>query len=437
MATYNAAVDNVYNYFLTTYAPKGSVSKYDTHKKSELRGVYNSMLQLNKDAPLYLFDKSAESRSYAVDLKENARSLRNTIASIGGLSESEMLNKKSAYSTDEGMVEASYIGEAENADSAASFSIEVTALASNQVNLGYALPSDEKVALTPGAYSFDISINDLNYEFQYNIRENDTNKDVQERLARLISKAGVGIEADVLENGKGASALRLTSEAEGLREGKDSIFSVSDDQTSKASGSVEYFGIDYTSQKASNAEFLLNGEERSASSNHFTIEKMYEINLKDVHAYEGQAAEIGLKTDMESITENINKLVSGYNDFIKTANEYREKHPASSKLLGEMERMLSFHSAGLMNMGISVERNGELSVDDGRLRASVATDEDHSGLSVMKNFAEGLLRKANQISLNPMEYVDKTVVAYKNPGHNFSAPYASSNYSGMLFNNYC
>jgi len=437
MATYNAAVDNIYNYYLTTYALKSGVSKYDTHKKSELRGVYNSMLQVNKDAPWYLLDQSDDSRSYAVDLKENARNLRNTIASIGGLSEDEILNKKSAYSTDEGQVSATYIGEAQNADEAASFSIEVTSLASNQVNLGYALPSGSPVSIEPGAYSFDVNINDLSYEFQYNIRENDTNKDVQERLARLISRSGVGIEADVLENGKGFSALRLTSETQGLRNGKDSVFTVTDDQTSKNSGSVEYFGIDYTSQKASNATFLLNGEERSASSNHFTIEKMYEITLNDVRAYEGQSARIGLKTDMESITENIGKLVSGYNDFIKTANEYRTKHPASSKLLGEMERMMSYHREGLSNLGISSKSDGELDVNESKLRSSVAEGMGEEGLSKVKNFAESLLRKANQISLNPMEYVDKTVVAYKNPGHNFSAPYASSNYSGMLFNNYC
>ena len=36
-----------------------------------------------------------------------------------------------------------------------------------------------------------------------------------------------------------------------------------------------------------------------------------------------------------------------------------------------------------------------------------------------------------------MQYVEKTIVAYKNPGHNFPAPYAASAYSGMMFNYYC
>ena len=226
---YNSAIDNVYNHYLTTYAPNSSVSKYDTHKKSELRGIYNSMLKLNKDAPLYLLNSAQDSREFAVNLKENARALRNTIASIGGQDDESIFKQKSAYSTDEGMVSAEFIGDIADEKSAPTFSIEVTSLASPQTNLGYALSSDAKVSLPMDTYSFDVNINDLNYEFQFTIRDGDTNKDVQERLARLITNADVGIEADVLENGKGSSALRLTSTSSGLKPGRETIFDVSDD----------------------------------------------------------------------------------------------------------------------------------------------------------------------------------------------------------------
>ena len=35
------ALNTVYNHYLTSYS-RGTVSKYDAHKKSELRNVYNS-----------------------------------------------------------------------------------------------------------------------------------------------------------------------------------------------------------------------------------------------------------------------------------------------------------------------------------------------------------------------------------------------------------
>ena len=224
---YSTALNSVYNHYLTTYAPK-STSKYDTHKKSELRNVYNSIVKLNKESPLYILDTSRESRAFAVGLKENARQLRNTIASLGGLDESQMFNKKAAFSSNEDIVSASFIGEVPANGNVPSFNIEVTALAANQVNLGSFLPSDEKAALPPDSYSFDITINDLSYEFQYNIHEGETNRELQDRLSRLISNADIGITADVLEDDAGGSSLRLTSTATGLKENQDLIFHISD-----------------------------------------------------------------------------------------------------------------------------------------------------------------------------------------------------------------
>lgn len=434
--SYNAALNTVYNYYLTTYAPK-STSQYDTHKKSELRNIYNSIVKLNKESPLYLMDTSRETREFAVGLKENARLLRNTIASLGGLDEKEMFNKKTAYSSNEDLVSASYIGEASAGDSVPSFNIEVTALASNQVNLGTFLPSNERVALSPDAYSFDITINDLSYEFQYNIHEGETNRELQERLSRLISNADIGITADILEDDKGNSSLRLTSTASGLKENKDYIFRVTDDKTSKKNGTVDYLGLAFMSRSPSNAEFILNGEPRSASSNHFTIDKKFELTLNRISRTDGESANIGLKTDLDSLTENINNLVSGYNSFIKAASEYLDLHPKSHKLLNEMAGMSRLYQPQLEQLGFEFKSDGQLSLNDSNFKQSVLNVEDRQQISSIRDFTNSVLRKTNQISLNPMEYVDKTIVAYKNPGHNFVAPYVTSNYSGMLFNSYC
>lgn len=433
---YNAALNTVYNHYLTTYAPKGT-SQYDTHKKSELRNIYNSIVKLNKESPLYLMDTSRSTREFAVGLKENARLLRNTIASLGGLDEAEMFNKKAAYSSNEDLVSASFIGEAPADGSIPSFNIEVTALASNQVNLGSFLPSDEKIALSPDAYSFDITINDLSYEFQYSIRDGETNRDLQERLSRLITNADIGVMADVLEDEKGNSSLRLTSASSGLKDQQDYIFHVSDDKTSKKAGTVDYLGLAFMSRLPSNAEFTLNGEPRSASSNHFTIDKNFELTLNRISQTEGESAEIGLKTDLDSLTENISNLVSGYNSFIKAASEYLDLHPKSRKLLNEMERMSRFYQPQLEQLGFEFGNDGQLSLNDASFKHSILNDEGHQQMSSIRDFTNSVLRKTNQISLNPMEYVDKTIVAYKNPGHNFVTPYVTSNYSGMLFNSYC
>lgn len=208
-----AVLNTVYNNYLAAYSPR-QLTKYDTHKKSELRSVYNSIVKLNKDAPWYLPTTNKDTQHYAVSLKENARELHNAIAQLGGLEQDSMFRKKSAYSTDTEVAEAAYIGSDALTSTSPEFDLEVKELATPQENLGHFLP-DLATTLSPATYSFDISINDMNYEFQFNINEGDTNRQIMDRLSRLINNADIGIQANVAESDS-RYALRLTSDATGV-----------------------------------------------------------------------------------------------------------------------------------------------------------------------------------------------------------------------------
>ena len=137
--TMSSVLNAVYNNYLTTYTPK-ALTRYDTHKKSELRSVYNSIVKINKDAPWYLPTTSKATQRYAVDIKENARELRNRVAQLGGLDGSVLFDKKSAYSSDESIASASYIGSQNSESDIPSLELEVHSLASSQENLGTFLP---------------------------------------------------------------------------------------------------------------------------------------------------------------------------------------------------------------------------------------------------------------------------------------------------------
>lgn len=429
-----AVLTNVYNHYLTSYAPRGT-GKYDTHKKSELRSIYNSIVKQNKEAPLFITDTSKESQQYAVGIKENARDLRNTIASLGGLNEEELLSKKKAFSSNENIATAGFVGETK--EDAPTFEIEVRNLAKPQINLGNFLPSNEVVGKPADTYSFDVHVNDMNYEFQFNVKENETNLQLQKKLANLINNSNISLEVDVVDDDEGNSALRVKSNLTGLPENKSSLFDISDEKTSKNSGMVDYLGLREITRPAENAQFLINGNEKTSLSNHFTVEKTYEINLTGVSPEEGMTATIGTKTDTESLKENIVQLVGSYNDFMKTANEYLEKQANGNKLVGEMNRIGRYYNEGLARLGLEIGEDGSISVDEKKLDEAASAEDASELLTPVKNFTNSLLRKSNQVSLNPMNYVAKTVVAYKNPGHNFVAPYATSAYSGMMFNSYC
>ncbi len=429
-----AVMNTVYNNYLTSYMPK-PLTRYDTHKKSELRNVYNSIVKLSKDEPWYLPTTSKDTQKYAIDLKENARELRNTIAQLGGLEREGLFSKKNAYSTNEEVATASYIGPKNPSGHIPELTLEVLSLASTQENLGLFLPGSSKASLAPDTYSFDININDMNYEFQFSVGESESNRDVQERLVRLINNSDIGIRASLAES-EGRSSLRLTSEATGLAFGREQIFTVSDNHTSKTSGTVEYFGLDYTSRDPSNASFLINGEKHSSPANHFSYDKLFDISLKGV-SVDDTPLRIGLKTDVESLTDNVYHLIGGYNDFVRAATSYLETQTRSRQLVKEMKGIASVYGESMESMGLNLENDGTLAVDKDTLRETASQSDDiNETFGYLKNFSNMLLRKSNQISLNPMDYVERVMVAYKNPGRNFINPYMTSDYTGMMFDGY-
>ena len=430
----SSVLNTIYNNYLSVYTPK-TLTRYDTHKKSELRSVYNSIVKLNKESPWYLPTTNKETQNYAVSLKAGARELHNTIAQLGGLEQDGMLEQKTAYSSNENVASATYLGTGSGVKAPEGFRIEVRSLASQQENMGTFLAA-EPVSLKPDTYSFDMGINDLNYEFQFTISEGDTNQDVQSRLMRLINSSNIGIHASLAESDQ-KTALVLSSDSSGLPLGKSEIFRISDDHTGKTAGTVSYFGLDYVSRTPSNASFLLNGEERTASSNHFTIGKAFEITLQGV-SEEGQETQVDLKTDIDSMADNITNLVGSYNSFLQTVSAYTQVQSGSDALARELKGISGVYSNAMESTGLDRAEDGTLTLNKDTLKQAIQQSDDlKDTFSYLKDFSNALMRKSNQVSINPMEYVNKTVVAYKNPGHNFVSPYTQSAYSGMMFNSYC
>ncbi len=446
---YSMALNSIYNQYLTTYAPKKSDSRYDTHKKSELRGITNSMAKVNKDAPLYKIDRSPDTNEYIIGIKEESRLLQNTIASVVGDAESASLDGKIAYSSNENIASAVYIGQdmdtsEENPDGIESvekeiptYEIEVQSLAESQVNMGRFLPKDE-MGLPATDYKFDLSVNDQGYEFQYSIREGDTNFDVQNRLSRLINNSNIGLKASVEEDGEGNSSLRIESERVGIRLGeKTKVFNIADSGEGFGNNSVDYLGINHVVREASNARFTINGEEAEASSNSFVLEKEFEITLNGVSPEEGIKATIGVKPDTEAALENINNLIGGYNQFIRAMARYNESQAGSSHLVREMRGIAGLYSEQMSKLGITTNREGTMDVDNDKLEKAILSEDMETTVSSLKQFSGAMVRKSREVSLNPVSYLNKTVVEYKNPGKNFSSPYVASAYAGMMFNSYC
>lgn len=433
----NAIMTTVYNHYMTSYQPKKSDARLDSHNNKELKNIYSNILKRNKEAPLYIFEKSEQTAGFAVSLKEDTRQLQHTILNTAGKKANDLFKNKVAFSSNKEIAEAKYIGTAENnSEELSSYEMEVFHLASPQINLGHFLPDTGK-NLPEGNYSFDVTINNIAYEFQFGVSEEDTNYDIQTKLMRLFNHANIGLNASIVEGEEQTSALKIVSAQTGNEEVSDQpLFTIRTNAANTGLDVVDYFGLDYISSKASNARFTLNGEEKEASTNHFTIDKAFEITLNNVSPDSGEPVTIGLKTNIDSLKDNIYHLIGGYNSFLKAADDYKQL-TSSNRLTFEVQTVARLYQNELDAMGINITDTGILSVDDSLLTQTAQSAEAYNILSPLKDFSSSLFEKGEEISLDPLHYASKKIVAYKNPGKNFISPYAASSYSGLLFNYYC
>lgn len=429
-----AAIDTAYGYYLSTYANK-SASRYDTHKKSELRNIYNTIVKINKESPLYKFQNTGDVQKFAIDIKEGARNIKNVVASLSDDDDiSTAFQKKIAFSTQENIVTANYIGTSKQAEAMDNFEIEVRQLAKPQINLGTFMEK-ERLDLRPDTYAFDLETTSAAYEFQFNVTSSSTNYDVQKKLADLISNAGINLQGSVIEDEQGRSALKIESGNTGRNRNEDFLFNITPQGNRNSMTAVNVLGIDYISQPSQNAEFLLNGEERSSFTNTFSINNAFELTLHGI-SEEGNPATIGFKANIDAIADNIQTLVDSYNEVIQTADKY-----ADTQQTTRLFRDISSAAFALQNhlepLGLMVDSHGEISIDKALLEEAVNVEDPSESFSVLNDFKNLLNEKATNASLDPMKYVDKIVVVYKNPQKTLVTPYVTSIYSGMMMDRYC
>ena len=424
-----AVINNhsVYDYYLSTYAKNAGNSRYDTHKKSELRGVYNRMVKTNKDAPLYKMNLDEEALNFVIDLKENARSMQNVVSSLSGSDGDieSVFYKKIAVSSNEDAVGVEYVGNDKNPDTPV-FEVGVESIATPQVNRGRFL-SANGLDFEAGSYAFDLETTTNSYEFQFNVNYGDTNYAVQSKIARLINTSNIGLMADVVTDRNANSALQITSKQTGLSEDEEYLFNIS---SNTSWNEIHRLGIDRITSPAKSSVFTLNGSEHSSLANTFTINQEFEITLKGETPGD-EPAQIGFKANTEAIADSVDNLLTAYNGFVHVGQEY-SSGKGNNQLLNEINGIGRRMASELSKVGVRINDDMSLSLDRDAIADVVTSAEARKAFDTLNKFKEALSKEADKTAVNPMNYVDKVAVEYKNPGRNFAAPYASSTYSGLL-----
>lgn len=418
-----------------------SMSRYDIHKKSELKNLYHAIIKLNRESPLYLIDANEDVQSEIINIKEHAHILKNMILAISeheDQSSFKMFNDKLLASDNEEIVTANYIGNVDDLIHAPSFQIEVEQLASNQINKGYYMHKESK-SLSPGTHSFQINIFGTNYEFEFVVSETEKNKDVLKKISNLINRSDIGIRSLIETHENNAEQrLSLISTSTGTASFSDIIFKVIDFGPSSSSGVVTSFGLNQIYQKPTDSKFSINGIPRTSSSNVFTVNKIYELCLHKTTA-PGENVTISLKNDNRSIYTKIKTFVEAYNNIVQLASTPLSKHLKSSKLIADLGSIALCYKNELDSMGLIVQQDASIEIDENLLLTSIDLEEKKEGTYIsLRSFRNPLNKKIDHILINPVEYVAKAIVTYPDTSHRYDANiYACSLYSGLMFNRYC
>lgn len=424
-------ISSVYSYYLSQYGNKSN-SKYDSHTRTQLKNTYSKVVKINSQTPVYKLDLSTAAQKYAIDLKEHARALENITEDLSDGADGTMTFKKSAVSSNASAVNANYITDFGAASDDESFDINVKQLACSQLNTGNYLQPRSK-HIKPGEYSFDLSINDVIYEFQFKVDNSETTNNIQNKIARLINRSNIGLTANIKEDSLGNTAINIESESTGINGTTPVIFSIKSDDANNQQ-LIDTLGLDRVTQYPANAIFDVDGDERSSMSNSITINKAYNVKLSKVTE---EPVTISLKADADSIVESLNELVAGYNNLISVTNDENNNHfQGTEKLQNEIASIARSYKKQLADSGLSLNKDGTISTD----KEVIINADNKDALShiyeSLNSFKNSIKEKAEDIALNPMDYVNNKIIAYKNPLRSFPDPYNLSAYTGMMFNGY-
>lgn len=419
-----------YHNLVISHLPK-SVAEGHVQKKSDMKTAYESFLKSGKNAGFYKITMTRENQDYTLGVKETATMLKNRIAQMTD-AEHPSYHQKYVSVSDERFLEAKLIGK-DVSKLPDKISITVQSLAEPQVNLGKDIFEPTR-GLERGNYDFTVNVMDQSYELTFRQKDRTSNANTIKRMANYLQEALPDLSITVEEAKTDYSHIRIQSDFTGEYTGR--IFSFEENDL-QGDGVVEFFGLNRVNNASENAHFVLNGAEKQTRSNIFQIENTLQVTL---HRAGNQPIILRILNASEKLLEQTDMMIDSYNRLINLAanrSAVTDNSFSAKKLANELKRIGELHQEELEENGISVSEDGRL-IRDEKLSDEAAKNGTLQNFFTNKNgFIAVLLEKAEAIAINPVEYLDKTIVTYPDNNKPMVNPYMTSLYSGLFFSSYC
>ncbi|MDF2944181.1 MAG: hypothetical protein K0S01_3039 [Herbinix sp.] len=421
-----------YNYMMQSN-PVNRQVKYPANQRSDLRRVYKNIVNLSKNSPLYKINLSKENQEYTIGVKETALTLK---AKLDGMlvPENTGFHEKTAVVSDERILSAKLLKE-DTEGLPEIITVSVKTLADVQINKGKELLHSSR-SLASGEYAFQAKVMDKTYDLTYVQPTRMDNIESMQNMVEYLNQSVPGINA-LIEDGAKSDYSRITVLSDMTGRFGDRNFSFEDTDLYQDS-IVGFFGLNRVDQTPIYAQFELNGIEKQTATNAFTLENTLRISL---HKAADKDVTVRIVPDSEKILTAVDSVLSTYNNLINLAKNRTldsKEHIRATKLISEMKSLEKVYQDELESCGMKASDDGTLKLDDA-LAVQAAEDGGMENFFTKENgFVARLLDKAETIAINPMEYLDKTIVTYPNTEKiSFRNPYITSMYSGLFFNSYC
>lgn len=416
---------SIYNYLSSQVSPK---KRNNTHKSSELKEIYNSMARYNKSSPLFLLSLSESKQEHIINIKEAAITLRDVTDNFSD-NRSALYSKRMLHSDNEAAITGAF--RTQKFDSLPDeLNIRLNSLASGQINIGNYVDSG-KSDIAPGDYSFTLNTIASDSRFVVPVLPEDTNLDIQKKVAQYINNRNLSVTASVITEGND-SALMLSSIDTGVPDTTDGLhFSVK----SKSDGRtlVDMLGLNNISSYPSNSEFYINEELHTSASNHISINQVVEL---DFHAPSAEPVKISFTPDTDTVMEQVNMFVDAYNSLVDLSVAEKTTNIGSRNLFQDISGIVDKHKDELKSAGLLIDESNHIIKNEPLLAQSVSSGDFAELFNDISSFKDDINGATKRLTLDPMAYINKLLVTYPNTRNKLGASYTQSLYSGLMYNNY-
>mgnify|MGYP001446832465 FL=1 len=248
--------------------------------------------------------------------------------------------------------------------------IAITSVAREQRSLSQGVSSSSSILNDGSAVNFNITINGVDH----NVAVDDASL---ESIASALNNAGLGVHAEILDTGAGSDNYRLQLIGE---TGSSSAFAISSDLNELLFTTV---------QDASDAELTVNGVDFLRSSNQISdVISGVTLNLNAVT--EGNAT-LTIARDTQEAQKSIVNFVALYNEAtleFRNLTDAEQDGPLRGdtifqSILRNMRSIVLGQSSSpgeelnsLSNIGISVDKTGQLLFDEAKLSDALTNNFD-------------------------------------------------------------